>query len=55
MKDAIIFVQWKAPDEKVHRVPLVCFSNDLKTALILFEKKFIKVKIEDIRFDKWDI
>jgi len=51
-----VFVEWREPDKKqLHRVPVVQFSTDLETALIVFNHEFIKVKLEDIRFSKWDL
>ena len=51
-----VFVEWSKPNEKqIHRVPVVQFSTDLDTALIVFDKQFIKVNLEEIRFSKWDL
>jgi hypothetical protein len=54
MSNAIIFVYYITAG-KTHRVPLVTFSNNLEEALILFEKKFIKVKVDTLEFAKWDL
>ena len=51
-----IFVEYhEEGDKQLFQVPVVCFDPINNLAIIVHKKEFIKVKLEDIKFSRWDI
>lgn len=50
-----IFVEWRDENKQLHQVPIVTFSVDLDTVVIIHKKEFLKVKLDEVRFARWDI
>jgi hypothetical protein len=52
-----ISVEYIDPEEnnRLYQVPVVCFDAPNDLVIIVHKKNFVKVKLSEVKFSRWDI